>query len=187
MTDNKTYKNSRIAKEDLTLYITKQEINEMVTRLAREIQDEYQESEVILICPLKGSFLFAADLIRKISLPLKIDFVKLTSASLEENEPNDGTIKMIKDISINILNKNVLIVEEIIDEGHILNFLKNRLLDSHPASIKIATLLNRPARRLINIHPDFVGKVIEDRFVIGYGLDDNEVGRNYADIYHLKQ
>ena len=186
MTDNKKYKNSRILKEDLNLYLTKQEIDEMVTKLAKEIQDEYQEDEVILICPLKGSFLFAADLIRKINLPLKIDFVKLTSASLE-NEPNDGTIKMIKDISINIFNKNVLIIEEIIDEGRILNFLRNRLLDSHPASIKIATLLNRSARRLINIQPDFIGKVIEDRFVIGYGLDDNEIGRNYANIYHLKQ
>ena len=186
MIDNTKDKISRVMKEDLTLYITKQEIDEMVTKLAKEIEDEYHEDEVILICPLKGSFLFAADLIRKINLPLKIDFIKLTSASLE-NEPNDGTIKIIKDISINILNKNILIVEEIIDEGRILNFLKNRLLDSHPASIKIVTLLNRPARRLINIQPDFIGKVIEDRFVIGYGLDDNEIGRNYADIYHFKQ
>ena len=186
MINNKKNKDSRVMKEDLTLYITQQEIDEIATRLAKEIQDEYHEKEIILICPLKGSFLFAADLMRKINLPLKIDFVKLTSASLED-EPNDGTIKMIKDISINIFNKNVLIVEEIIDEGRILNFLKNRLLDSHPASIKIATLLNRPARRQINIHPDFIGKVIEDRFVIGYGLDDNEIGRNYADIYHFKQ
>ena len=186
MTDNKKDKISRIAKEDLTLYLTKQEIDVMVTKLAKEIQDEYQDDEVILICPLKGSFLFAADLIRKIDLPLKIDFIKLTSASLE-NEPSDGTIKMIKDISLNVFNKNILIIEEIIDEGRILNFLKNRLLDSHPASIKIATLLDRPARRLINIQPDFIGKVIEDRFVIGYGLDDNEIGRNYADLYHFKQ
>ncbi len=186
MINNRRDKISRVMKEDLTLYITKQEIDEMVTRLAKEIQDEYQEDEVILICPLKGSFLFAADLIRKMNLLLKIDFIKLTSASLE-NELNDGTIKIIKDISLNVLNKNILIIEEIIDEGRILNFLKNRLLDSHPASIKIATLLNRPARRLINIQPDFIGKVIEDRFVIGYGLDDNEIGRNYADIYHFKQ
>ena len=186
MISNNKYKNSRIVKEDLTLYITRHEIAKIVTKLAEEIQNEYQENEVILICPLKGPFLFAADLIRKINLPLKIDFVKLTSASLE-NEPNDGTIKMIKDISINIFNKHVLIVQEIIDEGRILSFLRNRLLDSHPASIKIAALLNRPARRLINIQPDFIGKVIEDRFVIGYGLDDNEIGRNYADIYHFKQ
>ena len=186
MINNRRSKNSRILKEDLTLYITKQEINEMVTKLAKEIQNEYQEEEVIFICPLKGSFLFAADLIRKIKLPLKIDFVKLTSASLE-NESNDGTIKMIKDISINIFNKNILIIEEIIDEGRILSFLRNRLLSSYPASIKIATLLDRPARRLINIQPDFIGKVIEDRFVIGYGLDDNEIGRNYANIYHFKQ
>lgn len=176
----------KILKEDLILYITKQDIDKIVKRLAQEIQEEYQGEEIILVCPLKGSVLFAADLIREINLPLKVDFVQLTSASLEKG-PNDGTIKIIKDISINIFNKNVLIVEEIIDEGRILSFLKNRLLASHPASIKIVTLLDKPARRLINIQPDFIGKVIEDRFVVGYGLDDNEVGRNYADLYHLKQ
>lgn len=173
-------------KEDLVLYITKEDIDKMVARLAEEIQNEYQGEEVVLICPLKGSFLFVADLVRKLDLLLKIDFVQLTSLSLEK-EPHDGTVKIIKDISVNVYNKNVLIIEEIIDEGRILSFLKKRLLASHPASIKIVSLLDKPARRLTNIQPDFVGKTIEDRFVIGYGLDDNEIGRNYGDIYQLKQ
>ena len=176
-------------KDDLILYMTKEEIDKIVTQLAQEIQEEYQEylkEDLVLVCPLKGSFLFAADLVRKIKLPLKVDFVQLTSASLERIS-NRNTIKIIKDISVDVFRKHVLILEEIIDEGRKLSFLKDRLLASYPASIKIATLLDKPARRLTNIQPNFTGKVIEDRFVVGYGLDDNEIGRNYADLYHLKQ
>jgi hypoxanthine phosphoribosyltransferase len=172
-------------KEHLIPYITVDEIDEMVTQLAKEIEQVYFGKELVLICPLKGSSLFTADIMRKINLPQKIDFVQLTSASLE-GEPKDGTIKMIKDISTNITGKHVLIVEEIIDEGRTLSFLKNRLLSSGPASLRVVTLLDKPARRVINIKPDFVGRTIEDRFVIGYGMDDGEVGRNYKEIYYLK-
>ncbi len=172
-------------KEYLIPYITQDEISDMIDGLAREIESDYQGREVILICPLKGSTLFASDLMRKLDLPQKIDFVQLTSASLE-GEPKDSTIKILKDISTNIAGKDVLIVEEIIDEGRTLSFLKNRLLASGPRSLKIVTLLDKPARRAINIRPDYIGRTIEDRFVVGYGMDDGEMGRNYKEIYFLK-
>ncbi|MEQ1878516.1 MAG: phosphoribosyltransferase family protein, partial [Bdellovibrionia bacterium] len=82
--------------------------------------------------------------------------------------------------------KHVLIVEEIIDEAKTLSFLKSRLMAANPASLKIITLLDKPARRVVNLKPDFIGKTIEDRFVVGYGLDEGEIGRNYPDIYYLK-
>ena len=172
-------------KEQLIPYITEEEIMEMVVNLASEVEKDYLSQEIVLVCPLKGSTLFLADFARCLSIPTKIDFVQLTSASLE-GEPKDGTIKIIKDLSTNITNKHVLIVEEIIDEGRTLSFLKNRIMASGPASVRIAALLDKPARRVINIKPDYVGRTIEDRFVVGYGMDEEEVGRNYRDIYYLK-
>lgn len=93
----------------------------------------------------------------------------------------------MKDISVNIQGKHVLIVEEIIDAGRTLSFLKSRLAASHPASLKIVTLLDKPALRELKLSPDYCGRTIEDRFVIGYGMDSEEVGRNYSDIYNFAQ
>lgn len=160
--------------------ITKEEIDEMIIKLAREIESDYEGQEIIVVCPLKGSCIFAADLMRKIELPLQIDFVYITSTKT-------GGIKILKDISANITNKHVLIVEEIIDNGRTLSFLKNRLAASNPASLRVVTLIDKPARRELPIRPDYIGKTIEDRFVLGYGMDIDEVGRNYKDIYYFKQ
>ncbi len=161
-------------------FITEDEIDEMVTDLAKQIEREYEGRDLVLICPLKGSILFCADLMRKLNLPLVVDFVHLTS-------PRNESVRILKDISEDIYKKDVLIVEEIIDAGRTLNFLCERVAASHPASLKIVTLLDKPARREIPIQPDYVGKTIDDRFVIGYGLDSEEVGRNYKDIYNFVQ
>lgn len=160
--------------------ITREEIDEIVTNLAREIERDYEGKELVLICPLKGSVLFLADLTRKIKLPQIIDFVYVTS-------PKGESCRIIKDISTNIQGKHVLIIEEIIDAGRTLSFLKERLMASHPASLKIVTLLDKPALRELPIRPDYVGRTIEDRFVIGYGMDSEEIGRNYPDIYNFTQ
>lgn len=160
--------------------ITKSEIDEMVSELAREIERDYEGKELVMICPLKGSVPFMADLSRKIKLPQLVDFVYVTS-------PKGESCRIIKDISVDILEKHVLIVEEIIDAGRTLSFLKSRILASHPASVKVVALLDKPALRELPIHPDYVGRTIEDRFVIGYGMDSEEVGRNYPDIYNFAQ
>ena len=101
--------------------------------------------------------------------------------------PRNESCRIIKDISVDVQGKHVLIIEEIIDAGRTLNFLKNRLQASYPASLKIVALLDKPALRELPLRPDYVGRTIEDRFVIGYGMDSEEIGRNYPDIYNFAQ
>lgn len=167
-------------REGMIPSISKAEIEEMVAELAREIERDFENKELVLICPLKGSVLFLADLSRKIKLPQIIDFVYVTS-------PKGESCRIVKDISVDIQGKHVLIIEEIIDAGRTLSFLKARLMASHPASLKVVTLLDKPALRELKLSPDYVGRTIEDRFVIGYGMDSEEVGRNYSDIYNFAQ
>jgi hypoxanthine phosphoribosyltransferase len=167
-------------KDDMLPFITQDEIKKLVKSLARQIEAEYDGREVIFICPLRGSIHFCADLMRALQLPQQVDFVHLQAVE------KGGAIKIIKDISVNIAGKHVLIVEEIIDTGRTLSFLRNRLLASSPASLKIVTLLDKPARRELPLRPDYIGRTIDDRYVVGYGMDSEELGRNYPDIYFLK-
>jgi hypoxanthine phosphoribosyltransferase len=168
-------------KDGMVAFLTREEIADLTARLAKEIEFDYEGKEVVHICPLKGSCIFLADLVRMIKLPQQIDFVHLTSAE------KSGTVRILKDISLNIAGKHVLIVEEIIDTGRTLSFLRNRLLASSPASLKIVTLLDKPARRELPIKPDYIGMTIDDRYVVGYGMDSEEVGRNYQEIFSFKQ
>ncbi|MGE0528573.1 MAG: hypoxanthine phosphoribosyltransferase [Bdellovibrionales bacterium] len=167
-------------REGMIPSITASEIDEMVTQLAQEIQRDYEGKELVMICPLKGSVLFLADLCRKIRNPQIVDFVYVTS-------PKGESCRIARDISVDIQGKHVLIIEEIIDAGRTLSFLKSRLLASYPASLKVVTLLDKPALRELSLTPEYVGRTIEDRFVIGYGMDSEEVGRNYRDIYNFAQ
>ncbi len=169
-----------LVKENMLPFITHDEIAKMVKGLAKQIDAEYEGKELVLICPLRGSMHFMADLARQISLPQQIDFVYLQAVE------KGGAIKIIKDISTNIAGKHVLIVEEIIDTGRTLSFLRNRLVASSPASLKIVTLLDKPARRELPIRADYIGRTIEDRYVVGYGMDTEELGRNYPDIFVMK-
>lgn len=168
-------------KDSMIAFLTHDEIQEMVKRLAKEIEMDYHSREIIFICPLKGSCLFLADLVRNISLPQQVDFVQ--AAAVERK----GAIRMLKDISINITGKHVIIVEEIIDTGRTLSYLKQRLIAAGPASLRIVSLLDKPARRELPIKPDYVGATIEDRYMVGYGMDSEELGRNYRDIFYFKQ
>lgn len=167
-------------REGMIPSITKDEIQEMVSELAREIERDYEGKEIVLICPLKGSVPFLADLCRKIKLSQVIDFVFVTS-------PKGESCRILKDISVDIQGKHVLIIEEIIDAGRTLSFLKARIQASQPASVKVVTLLDKPALRQVPLNPDYVGRTIEDRFVIGYGMDSGEIGRNYSEIYNFTQ
>jgi hypoxanthine phosphoribosyltransferase len=171
---------SGLIRDGMIPSITRKEIDAMVEALAREIERDYEGKELVLIAPLKGSVLFVADLSRKIKLPQMIDFVYVTS-------PKGESCRIIKDVSVDVQNKHVLIIEEIIDAGRTLSFLKSRLLASFPASLKIVTLLDKPALRELPLSPDYVGRTIEDRFVLGYGMDSDELGRNYPDIYNFAQ
>jgi hypoxanthine phosphoribosyltransferase len=167
-------------KDDLLPFLKADEIKKLVRSLAKQIEFDYDSKEIIFICPLRGSIHFCADLMREVGLPQQVDFVQVQAIS------KGGTIKIIKDISVNIAGKHVLIVEEIIDTGRTLKFLRDRLSASSPASLKIVTLLDKPARRELPIRADYIGKTIDDRYVVGYGMDSEEYGRNYPDIYSLK-
>ena len=167
-------------KEEMIPFLTHEEIEQLVNELAAQIEADYDGKEIIFICPLRGSIHLTADLMRKIDLRQQVDFVHVQAVE------RGGAIKIVKDISVNIAGKHVLIVEEIIDTGRTLSFLRNRLFASAPASLKIVTLLDKPARRELPIKADYIGKTIEDRYVVGYGMDSEELGRNYPDIYALK-
>jgi hypoxanthine phosphoribosyltransferase len=168
-------------KDSMIVYLTREEIDSMTEKLAQEIEKDYRGKEIVLVCPLKGSFIFLADLSRKIHLTQQIDFVHLAPAE------KFGTVRILKDISVNIAGKHVLVIEEVIDTGRTLSFLKNRLLASSPASLKVVTLLDKPARRELPLKPDYSGMTIDDRYVVGYGMDADEIGRNYGDIFYFKQ
>ncbi len=167
-------------KETMVPFLTAEEIQFLVRKLAKQIEMDYRGKEVVFICPLRGSVHFAADMMRLVNLTQQIDFVFVRASS------RGGAISIIKDISLDISGKDVLILEEIIDTGRTLSFLKNRLLAANPASLKIVTLLDKPARRELPLRADYIGKTIDDRYVVGYGMDIDEVGRNYPDIYNLK-
>ena len=167
-------------KEQMVPFLTSDEIKELVANIAEQIEADYEGKDIVFICPLRGSVHFAADLMRQVDLPQQIDFVFVQAVE------RGGAIKIVKDISVNIAGKHVLILEEIIDTGRTLSFLRSRLFASAPASLKIVTLLDKPARRELPIRADYIGKTIDDRYVVGYGMDSEETGRNYPDIYTMK-
>ena len=166
-----------LMKNKMVPFISAEEIQELVVELAKKIERDYANHEIVIVCPLKGSCLFVADLIRKLQLPVIVDFVHLTS-------PKGEGVRILKDISVDVTGKHVLIAEEIVDAGRTLSFLRTRLLAGSPKSLKIVALLDKPARRELPIKPDYVGRTIDDRFVVGYGLDSEELGRNYSDIFN---
>jgi len=162
------------------LYISSDEIEKICAALGKKISVDYRNKDLFLVCILKGSLLFFADLIRHISLPVKMDFVRLSSYGDETG--SSGTVRIIKDLSQSIREKDVLVIEDILDTGNTLDFLVNHLASSKPASLKICTLLDKPSRRQRPVIADYCGKTIEDKFVVGYGLDYQEKCRNYSDI-----
>lgn len=174
-------KNLAHLKDDMIAFLTAEDIEKLVHKLAKQVDADYAGKDIVFICPLKGSCILLSDLIRQVERPLQVDFVQLGAVE------KGGAIRMLKDISINVAGKHVIVVEEIIDTGRTLNFLKTRLLASSPASLKILTLLDKPARRTVALKPDYVGQTIEDRYLVGYGMDSEEVGRNYAAIYYFRQ
>lgn len=171
--------------EQFVPFLSAEEIDTITTSLAKSISTKYQDQELVLIGQLKGSVIFMSDLMRKIkNVKVSVDFVKI--GAIGRSKESNGTIYFSKDISTNIEDKNVLIVEEIIDTGRALKFLYDRLKLANPRSIEIAALLDKPFKRAVPIKPNFIGKQIEDQFTIGYGLDLDQFGRNFSQVYYLQ-
>ncbi len=157
--------------------LTEEQIQARVVELGRRISEDYEGRELTLVSVLKGSLPFMADLMRAISIPVRIDLMEVSSYGGTTTE-SSGLVRILKDLSASIDGRDVLIVEDIIDTGLTLNYLVRYLRGKNPRSLRICTMLDKPARRLVEIPVDYVGFSIPDRFVIGYGLDYGEVYRN---------
>ena len=160
------------------------EIRKKVSRLAGQISRDFAGREVLLVGILKGAFIFMSDLARKMTLPVKMDFVRL--ASYGGGTVSSGKVRITKDLEISVRGRDVLIVEDIIDTGVTLKYFWRRLKSRRPRSLKTVALLDKPSRRKVPFRADYVGFAIEDHFVVGYGLDCNEKFRNLPGIYVLK-
>jgi hypoxanthine phosphoribosyltransferase len=160
-------------------------IQKRVREIADQISADFTGHELILIGVLKGSFIFMSDLIRQISIPCSVDFVR--AASYGEGSESSGKVAITKDIETSIKGRNVLIVEDIIDTGLTLQYLFEYLKDKNPNSLKICAFLDKRKRRQVPVEADYVGFTIDDGFVVGYGLDFNEQYRSLPDVYVIQQ
>lgn len=167
------------------ILITESQIAERVAQLGAQITADYAGRPLTLVSVLKGSLPFMADLMRAIELPLRIDLMEVSSYGGNTTE-SSGLVRILKDLSASIEGEDVLIVEDIIDTGLTLNYLIRYLRGKNPRSLRICTLLDKPARRLVEIPVDYIGFQIPDQFVIGYGLDFGEVYRNLRFVGVLK-
>ncbi len=170
-----------MAEDNRSILFSRERIAQEVKRIGQEISRDFQDQEVMLVGVLKGSFLFIADLIREIEVPSVIDFVRL--ASYGSGTQTSGIIEFRKELEMPIRGRNVIIVEDIIDSGYTLECLYNKLLLQEPRTLKICTLIDKKARREVEIEADYVGITMDDGFIIGYGLDHDEKYRNLPDIY----
>ena len=167
-----------------SVLFSEQELQDCVKRIASEITRDYAGQEPVFVGVLKGSFIFIADLMRHVDLHCSVDFMAVSSYG--SGSVTTGAVKINKDLTANIEGKPVIMVEDILDSGLTLSYLTKYLMQRKPASIKIATLLDKPARRRAEVKPDYVGFEVPDAFVVGYGLDYAEKYRNLPYIGILK-
>ncbi|WP_435923270.1 hypoxanthine phosphoribosyltransferase [Paenibacillus sp. DYY-L-2] len=166
------------------ILITREQIQDKVAELGRELSKEYEGRNPLVICILKGAFIFMADLVKEITVPLELDFMAVSSYGASTR--SSGEVKIIKDLDTSVEGRDILIVEDIIDSGLTLSYLIDVLERRKVNSIKIATLFDKPARRSVKLEADWSGFVIPDAFVVGYGLDYAEKYRNLPFVGVLK-
>jgi len=167
------------------ILIDETQLKNRIVELAAEIETAYAEEEdLLLICVLKGGYMFLSDLSKAISRPHEIEFMGISSYG--SGTKSSGAVQIIMDLKQPIVGRNVLIVEDIIDSGRTLDYMRRNLLARSPASLRICTLLNKPSRREIDVSVEYVGFNIPDEFVVGYGLDFDEIYRNLPFIAVLK-
>lgn len=167
-------------KEIKKILVSREEIAKRVAELGKQISEDYKGESVTLVCTLRGASIFFADLVREIEGDVELDFIAVSSYGA--GTKSSGEVKMIKDLSEPIKDKNVIIVEDIIDTGITLCYLKKLLLARAPKSLKVCSLLDKPSRRQVDFKGDYIGFEIENEFVVGYGLDYGEKMRNFKDV-----
>ncbi len=167
------------------ILLTEEEIDKRVDQLAKEISEEYRGKDLLVVGILKGAVIFLSDLVKRLEFPVMLDFMAVSSYG--KSSVSTGEVRILKDLDYSVEGKDILIVEDIIDTGLTLNYLKEILGKRGASSVKICTLLDKPDRRTIGVNIDFLGFEIPDEFVVGYGLDFNEQYRNYPFVGALKE
>ena len=165
--------------------LSEKEIRARVTELAAMISKDYIDKEPLLVCVLKGAVFFMADLVRELTVPSELDFMAVSSYGSATD--SSGVVRILKDLDANIEGRNVLIIEDIIDSGLTLSYLRKNLRSRNPASVEVCSLLTKPSRRKVDIACKYVGFEVPDKFVVGYGLDYMENYRNLRFIAVLAE
>lgn len=169
---------------ELIPVLKKDDIEQMVVQVADRISSDYQDRELILIGVLKGAFVFLADLVRQMSIPVQVDFIGVSSYGADAS--SSGNIRLTKDVDINVKNKDVLVIEDIVDTGLTLAYIVDHLKSFNPKTVKVCAMLDKHERRKSNVKIDYACHIVGEGFLVGYGLDYSEDYRNLPDIYHLK-
>jgi hypoxanthine phosphoribosyltransferase len=163
--------------------LTERQLAAVVARLGRQISEDYAGKDLVLVCILRGAVVFLADLLRHISIPCSIDFMAISSYGCSTT--SSGVVRIQKDLADSVEGKHVLVVEDILDTGHTLGYIKRNLLTRKPASLRICTLLAKEVERQVVVTPEYVGAVVPDEFVVGYGLDFAQKYRNLPEVCSL--
>ena len=166
------------------ILFTEKDIREKAKELGEKISKDYEGESLVLLGALKGSILWMADLMKEITLDTEIDFIQ--ASSYGSGTSSSGVVKVTKDVSMDLYNKNVLIIEDIVDTGITLSFIKEYLADRNPKSVKICTMLDKPSRRVADIQAEYVGFTVDDLFIVGYGLDFDQKYRDLPYISYLE-
>lgn len=162
--------------QKIEVMISEEAVNTRIQEIADELSQEFEGKSVHIIGVLKGSVFFMCELAKRMSIPVTMDFMSVSSYG--NDTKSSGVVKMIKDLDESIENRDVVLIEDIMDSGRTLSYLVKILKERHPASFKVVTLLDKPDRRIMDIEPDITGFVVPDRFVVGYGLDCAQKYRN---------
>ncbi len=173
-----------VFQRQLKILISCDEIAETVNRLAHDIETDYQDRQPLLIGVLKGSFVFMADLIRRLDLPLELDFIRLSS--YDAARVSSGKVKVVSATKMPVKGRDILVIEDIVDTGITVSFLLDYLKNKQPASLKVCTLTDKPSRRRVPVPIDYCGFTVPNRFIVGYGLDCDQRFRNLPDIYTVE-
>ena len=176
--------NDNMQEDVLRVLFTEEELRAKVQEMGRQITEDYRGKNLMLVTVLKGAVVYMADLMRAIDVPAEIDFMVVSSYG--SGVKSSGVVKIVKDLDVPLADKDILIVEDILDSGLTLSYIKKILQDRGPRSIKVATLLDKPSRRKVDLAADYIGFSVPDEFVIGYGLDYDEKYRNLPYIGILK-
>ncbi len=162
--------------EHIRVMLTEEEVNARIQAIGEQINKDYAGKEVHLVCVLKGGSFFMCELAKRITVPVTLDFMSVSSYGSDTK--SSGVVRIVKDLDESIQDKDVLVVEDIVDSGRTLSYLMEMLRDRNPRSLQLCTLLDKPDRRVVEVKVDYTGFTIPDEFVVGYGLDYDQRYRN---------